>query len=208
MTKYAEIAAFEKMFVALESAAKSELVTIDDPTDSLRFWRDHSGVLYATSRTIVEPCAARHLWKSNTRAAQDTAPSDHYHRPASVGQHEILESHAMTPTELRALLKRATMTQKEAAALCGVTLRQFQNWIAGSSPIPILAENALIAEEGARADIAFERETGTQQAPEDAHQLLEFIAAEHRRRIATLERDLEGERAALAEMMERLNSKR
>ena len=57
MTKYAEIAASEEMFLALESAAKSGLVTTDDPTDSLRFWRDDSGVLYATSRTIVEPCA-------------------------------------------------------------------------------------------------------------------------------------------------------
>ena len=97
------------------------------------------------------------------------------------------------------------MTQKEGAALCGVTLRQFQNWLAGSSPIPILAENALIAEEGARADIVFERETGT-QTPEDARQVLEFIAAEQRRRIATLERDLEEERAALAETLKRLSS--
>ena len=97
------------------------------------------------------------------------------------------------------------MTQKEAAKLCGVTLRQFQNWVAGSSPIPILAENALIAEECGRADIAFEREAGT-QTPDGARQALEFIAGEQRRRIATLERDLKEERAALAETTARLSS--
>ena len=111
----------------------------------------------------------------------------------------------MTPTELRALLERAKMTQKEGAALCGVTLRQFQNWISGSSPVPILAENALIAEEGARADLAFERESET-QTPEDARQVLEFIASEQRRRIATMERNLDEERAALAETLKRISS--
>lgn len=96
------------------------------------------------------------------------------------------------------------MTQREGAELCGVTLRQFQNWISGKSPLPILAENALIAEDAARADITFERETGT-QTPDDARQVLEFIAAEQRRRIKTLERDLEEERAALESTMARLS---
>ena len=57
MTQYEEISASEEMLMALESAAERGLVTTDDPTDSLRFWRDDSGVLYATDRTIVEPCA-------------------------------------------------------------------------------------------------------------------------------------------------------
>lgn len=109
----------------------------------------------------------------------------------------------MTPTELRALLERANMTQREAAELCGVTLRQFQNWVSGKTPIPILAENALLAEEAARADIRFELET-VSQAPADAHQVLGFIAEEQTRRIAALERDLEQERTALAETLARI----
>lgn len=107
----------------------------------------------------------------------------------------------MSPTDLRALLERAKMTQKEGAALCGVTSRQFQNWIAGKTPVPILAENALIAEEGARADTDCERDT---QTPADARAALEWIAAEQKRRIASLERDLKEERTALAETLARI----
>lgn len=106
----------------------------------------------------------------------------------------------MTTTELRALLERAKMTQKEGAKLCGVTLRQFQNWVSGWSQIPILAESALIVAEQERAYIAFEREIGT-QTPADRREMLEFIAAEQRRRIESLERDLSEERTALAETM-------
>lgn len=111
----------------------------------------------------------------------------------------------MTPADLRALLERARMTQREAAELCGVSLRQFQNWIAGKSPIPVLAENALIAEECARADAEFERESGT-QTPAEARGLLEWIASEQERRIAALEREIAEERAALAETRRRLTA--
>lgn len=95
------------------------------------------------------------------------------------------------------------MTQKDAAALCGVTLRQFQNWVSGKTPIPILAENALLAEEAARADIRFELKTGS-QTPADAHHVLGFIAEEQMRRIAALEREIEEERTALAETLARI----
>ena len=109
----------------------------------------------------------------------------------------------MTRTELRALLARAKMSQREAAELCGVTTRTIKNWLSGASPVPILAENALIAEEAARDCAAFERDT---QTPTDAAQLLGVITAEQRRRIAALERDLAEEKAALAETERRLKA--
>lgn len=56
---YEEISASEEMFHALENAAERGLVTTEDPTDSLRFWRDSDGVLYATEKTRIEPDATR-----------------------------------------------------------------------------------------------------------------------------------------------------
>lgn len=99
----------------------------------------------------------------------------------------------MNADDLRALLKRARMTQREAAELCGVTLRTVQNWVSGGSPVPVLAAQALMAEEAARDDLAFERETSADP------QTLAFIAKEQERRIAELERQLAAERAALSE---------
>ena len=101
----------------------------------------------------------------------------------------------MNADDLRALLRRARMTQKEAAELCGVTLRTAQNWVSGSSPVPTLAAQALMAEEAARDDLAFERKTAAEP------RTLAFIAGEQKRRIAELERQLAAERDALAETL-------
>lgn len=107
----------------------------------------------------------------------------------------------MNPSDLRALLERAHITQGAAAARCGVTLRTMQNWLAGATRIPQTAMNEMIIMEGEQNAAQFERETGT---PGDACQVLEFIAAEQRRRIARLKHDLEEERAALVETMKLL----
>jgi transcriptional regulator with XRE-family HTH domain len=109
----------------------------------------------------------------------------------------------MTSEELRALLKRARMTQKDAADRCGVTLRTVQNWVSGATPVPAMAEQALIIAEAERDAVAFERDT---QTPADARAALEWIAGEQRRRIALLEREIEAERAALAETLERIGT--
>jgi transcriptional regulator with XRE-family HTH domain len=107
----------------------------------------------------------------------------------------------MDADELRALLSRARMTQKDAAERCGVTLRTVQNWVSGARPVPVMAEQALIIAEAERDAVAFDRDT---QTPADARAALEWIASEQRRRIALLEREIDVERAALAETLERI----
>lgn len=51
---YETISATTEMLNALKNAAERGLVCTDDPTDSLRFWRDEEGDLYATEKTCVE----------------------------------------------------------------------------------------------------------------------------------------------------------
>lgn len=108
----------------------------------------------------------------------------------------------MTHAELRALIERMNITQREGAVIAAVGLRQFQKWISGTVPIPILAANALICAEAERDEAKFEAEIGTgKQTPADRRQMLADIAAEQRRRIAIFERDLSEERDALAETL-------
>jgi len=93
------------------------------------------------------------------------------------------------------------MTQREAAAHCGVSLRTVQNWTAGATPVPVLAEQALILLEAERDAAAFEQE---QQTPEQSRRSLAFIAEQQRARIARLEAELAAEKAALKETLEEI----
>lgn len=98
----------------------------------------------------------------------------------------------MTSAKLRALLARTGMRQREAAEVCAVSIRQLQNWLSGRTPIPVLAAQALMAEEGARADAAFERQP--QQVSDD---VLGGIEMEQERIISHLEKELIEARKAL-----------
>jgi transcriptional regulator with XRE-family HTH domain len=93
------------------------------------------------------------------------------------------------------------MTQREAAEHCGVSLRTVQNWTAGATPVPVLAEQALIILEAKRDAAAFEQD---QQTLEQSCRSLAFIAEQQRARIARLEAELADEKAALNETLQEI----
>ena len=57
----------------------------------------------------------------------------------------------MTPTTLRAARTAARLTQREAAALMGVTVRMLKSYEAGDAPIPEARARLLRLELEARA---------------------------------------------------------
>ena len=109
----------------------------------------------------------------------------------------------MTATELRELLARMGMTQREAGEIANVTLRTVQNWVAGATPVPDAIARTLLAEAAERAG---DPALPPPQDQDTRRELLTIIARDQERRIAALERELADERAALAEtraMMDR-----
>jgi hypothetical protein len=70
-------------------------------------------------------------------------------------------------------------------------LRTVQNWTAGATPVPVLAEQSLILLEAEQ----------DQQTPEQSRRSLAFIAEQQRARIARLEAELAAEKAALEETL-------
>ncbi len=110
----------------------------------------------------------------------------------------------MTTQDLRALLKRANITQGAAAARCGVTLRTMQNWVSGATRIPPTAMNEMIIMEGEQDFEQFERECPEPQNADDARSVLESITADQMRHIAVLEAALESARESLNETRARI----
>lgn len=107
--------------------------------------------------------------------------------------------------DFAALVKRAGLTQQQAADRHGVTLRTVQNWCAGKTRPPVAVAQDLEAEAVAVADA--ELEAAEPMPPEERRAVLRGIEGEQRRQIERLkdllsiaERDLRETRRRLRQL--------
>lgn len=105
-------------------------------------------------------------------------------------------------TDIAVLIKKAGLTQQQAADRYGVTVRTVQNWCAGKTRAPVAVVQDLEAESFAAADAALE--AAKPMSPAEGMATLRGVEQEQVRQIAQLKAMLAQAESDLRETRRRL----